>query len=118
MPDSPIINPDFTQGNPDLHTIRLRWPWGQVTCFAGIFGIGRDAAFCAVAEQLRAFPCISRKHAVLTSCAEGVWVRDLRSRNGTYIGRQKIPPGRAHLLDSDSYIRCGPDLKVKIILTR
>ena len=39
---------------------------------------------------------------------EGVWVRDLHSRNGTFVDDERLPPGQGFLVDTDARIRFGP----------
>ena len=42
---------------------------------------------------------------MLTVCPEGLWVRDLGSRNGTFVDEEALPDGQACLVDSDARIR-------------
>ncbi len=95
----------------------IEWPWGATTEITGILNIGRLAGFSAVAAGLEAYLHVSRKHAELMVCPEGVWVRDLRSRNGTFVDDERLAQGQGFLVDTDARIRFGPycvvQLKIK-----
>ena len=94
----------------------VEWPWGFSTNLTDRLKIGRDYRFCMFASELQPYLHVSRKHAELEPCPEGVWIRDLRSRNGTFVNDEEIPKGQAYLIDSDSTVRFGPHcvLQVKI----
>jgi hypothetical protein len=102
-----------------VSTVRafIEWPWGATTALAGRLNIGRLGGFSPVAAGLDAYLHVSRKHAELMVCPEGVWVRDLRSRNGTFVNDERLPDGQGFLVDSDARIRFGPycivQLKIK-----
>jgi FHA domain-containing protein/transposase-like protein DUF772 len=95
----------------------VEWPWGAVTELTDRLNIGRQVGFSPYAPELEAYLHVSRKHAELMVCAEGVWVRDLRSRNGTYVNNERLPGGQGFLVDTDARIRFGPycvvELKIK-----
>jgi len=95
----------------------VEWPWGFSMDLTARLKIGRDHHFCIFAVELQPYLHVSRKHAELTPCAEGVWVRDLKSRNGTFVNDEEIPKGQAYLVDSDATLRFGPHcvLLLKII---
>ena len=94
----------------------IEWPWGAATELTERLNIGRDFRFCPFAAELQPYLHVSRKHAELTVCGEGIWVRDLRSRNGTFINDEELPKGQAHLVDSDSRLRFGPHCVVLLKL--
>jgi len=102
--------------SPPLRAV-VEWPWGFSMALVDRLKIGRDHRFCIFASELQPYLHVSRKHAELTPCPEGVWVRDLRSRNGTFVNDEEIPKGQAYLVDSDATIRFGPHcvllLKIK-----
>lgn len=58
--------------------------------------IGRDP----VCDQPLSFPAISWHHAKLTRSADGLWVEDLGSRNGTFLNGVRIA-GRTHAAAGD-----------------
>jgi hypothetical protein len=95
----------------------VEWPWGFTMDLTDRLKIGRDHRFCLFASELQPYLHVSRKHAELTPCPEGVWVRDLKSRNGTFVNDEELPKGQAYLVDSDATIRFGPhcvlQLKIK-----
>jgi len=92
----------------------LEWPWGQRSELSEHLNIGRDYAFSPLARELTPYTHVSRKHAELLVYGEGVWVRDLGSRNGTYVNDEEVPKGQAFLIDADSVIRFGPALAVSL----
>ncbi|MGH8665188.1 MAG: FHA domain-containing protein [Burkholderiales bacterium] len=92
----------------------LEWPWGQRSELSAHLNIGRDYAFSPLARELTPYTHVSRKHAELLVYGDGVWVRDLGSRNGTYVNNEEVPKGQAYLIDADSIIRFGPLLAVSL----
>ena len=92
----------------------LEWPWGQKSELSAHLNIGRDYNFSPLARELTPYTHVSRKHAELLVYGDGVWVRDLGSRNGTYVNNEEVPKGQAYLIDGDSIIRFGPLLAVSI----
>ena len=92
----------------------LEWPWGQKSELSAHLNIGRDYAFSPLARELTPYTHVSRKHAELLVYGDGVWVRDLGSRNGTYVNNEEVPKGQAYLIDGDSIIRFGPLLAVSL----
>lgn len=94
----------------------LEWPWGQKSELTTHLNIGRDFTFSPLARELTPYTHVSRKHAELLVYGDGVWVRDLGSRNGTYVNNEEVPKGQAYLIDADSVIRFGPLLAVSLKL--
>jgi len=90
----------------------IEWPWGATTELKERLNIGRELGFCAFASELQSYPYVSRKHAELVACVDGIWVRDLHSHNGTFVNDQEVPRGQAFLADSDARLRCGPNLVI------
>ena len=72
----------------------IEWPSGATTEFGAQLNIGRDRQFCPFAKEMKSTH-VSRQHAVLEVRAEGIRVRDLDSRNGTFVYGEKVPGGRA-----------------------
>jgi serine/threonine protein kinase len=50
---------------------------------------------------------VSRRHAQVELRAEGVFVTDLGSRNGTYMEGERLPPRQARLLDAGARVELG-----------
>ena len=94
----------------------IEWPWGGTTELKERLNIGRDFGFCPFARELQSYPYVSRKHAELVACADGIWARDLHSHNGTFVNDQEVPRGQAFLADSDASLRCGPNLVILLKL--
>jgi hypothetical protein len=92
----------------------LEWPWGQKTELSAHLNIGRDYSFSPLARELTPYTHVSRKHAELLVYGDGVWVRDLGSRNGTFVNNEEVPKGQAYLIDCDSILRFGPLLAVSL----
>ncbi|MCC7486098.1 MAG: FHA domain-containing protein [Burkholderiales bacterium] len=98
--------------------VAVEWPWGLTTDLTERLRIGRDHHFCAFAGELQPYLHVSRRHAELTPCPEGVWVRDLKSRNGTYVNDEELPKGQAYLVDGDARVRFGPYCVLRLKLRR
>jgi hypothetical protein len=96
----------------------IEWPWGATVEFRTRMNIGRDQGFCTFAAELASETYISRQHAVLEVCAEGIRVRDLASRNGTFVDGERVPGGQAVLVTGDAQIRFGPVSVVRLTLKR
>jgi len=94
----------------------LDWPWGDKSELTEHLNIGREFGFSPFARELTPYTHVSRKHAELLVYGDGVWIRDLGSRNGTYVNNDEVPKGQAYLIDSDSIIRFGPLLAVSLKL--
>ena len=94
----------------------IEWPWGGTTELKERLNIGRDFGFCPFARELQSYPYVSRKHAELVACVDGIWVRDLHSHNWTFVNDQEVPRGQAFLADSDASLRCGPNLVILLKL--
>ena len=92
----------------------LEWPWGARTELTERLDIGRDYAFSPLAKELTPYTHVSRKHAEMMVHGDAVWVRDLGSRNGTYVNDEEVPKGQALLIDGDAIIRFGPALAVAL----
>src|SRR5262249_48117652 len=74
---------------------------GQVALSPGENVIGRDP----VATALLDFPTVSRRHAQILIGPDGATLEDLRSRNGTFVGRERVTSSR--LLSDGDEIRIG-----------
>ena len=94
----------------------IEWPWGATTELKESLNIGREFGFCQFARELQAYLYVSRRHAELVACTDGIWVRDLRSHNGTFVNDQEVPKGQAFLVDSDAGVRCGPNFVILLKL--
>ena len=107
---------------PETETPRLQvvveWPWGFAMDLTDRLMIGRDHHFCMFAAELQPYLHVSRKHAELAPCSEGVWVRDLKSRNGTFVNDEEIPKGQAYLVDADAAVRFGPHCMLQLRMKR
>lgn len=100
-------------GGPLVRAV-LEWPWGQRSELTEHLNIGRDFTFSPFARELLQYTHVSRKHAELLVYGDGVWVRDLGSRNGTYVNDDEVPKGQAFLIDADAIVRFGPMLAVNL----
>ena len=111
------LEPLPEQETPPVHAV-VEWPWGFTMDLTDRLKIGRDHHFCLFASELQPYLHVSRKHAELTPCPEGVWVRDLKSRNGTFVNDEELPKGQAYLVDSDATIRFGPHCVLQLKIKR
>jgi FHA domain/Transposase domain (DUF772) len=105
--DSVALTPPAGAPSAPVHAV-IEWPWGVTTQITERLNIGRQAGFSPLTPELSAYTHVSRKHAELMVCPEGVWVRDLHSRNGTFVDDERLPPGQGFLVDTDARIRFGP----------
>lgn len=92
----------------------ITWPWGAVTTLEHSLIVGRDQGSCPYAAELDTYQHLSRRHAELVACPLGIWVRDLQSRNGTFVNDERLPKGKAYLVESDAEIRFGPFCAVQL----
>ena len=90
-----------------------RWIEAELLTVLGREGIG-CLAFSPLAQELTPYTHVSRKHAELLVYGDGVWIRDLGSRNGTFVNNDEVPKGQAYLIDGESIIRFGPFLAVSL----
>ncbi len=59
-------------------------------------------------------PNISRRHAEITVQNEQLFLTDLRSSNGTFIGNQRLDPHQPRRLDSPTIVRLGSQTEIKL----
>jgi pSer/pThr/pTyr-binding forkhead associated (FHA) protein len=50
---------------------------------------------------------VSRRHARLLRTRDGVWLEDLNSSNGTYVGEQRLTPAQRVAVNSGDQLRFG-----------
>jgi DNA-binding winged helix-turn-helix (wHTH) protein len=67
-------------------SFHLQWPTGRVRLEDGEHVVGRDPDV----DILLVSPGVSRRHAVISISAGGATVNDLGSKNGTFVGDQRI----------------------------
>jgi hypothetical protein len=95
---------------------QVEWPWGERSDLINSLQIGRDYAFSPFARELTPYTHVSRRHAELLVHGDSVWIKDLGSRNGTFVNNDEVPTGQAFLIDSDAIVRFGPLLAVSVKL--
>jgi hypothetical protein len=95
--------------------VRLSFASGEVTVGAAQdVQLGRDPASCPVAGLFADRGNVSRLHATVGVDADGAWVRDERSLNGTYVNDVPVPPGtRIALIDGDT-LRLAADVTATV----
>lgn len=86
----------------------LKWANGRIRLEEGAHVLGRDPDV----EILLAFPGVSRRHALITISEGSATIEDLGSKNGTFVGDQRVDGSRS-LGDGDT-ISVG---SVKLMLT-
>ena len=96
----------------------IEWPSGAITRIDAQLNIGRDRRFCPFAAEMASELHVSRQHAVLEMRPEGICVRDLGSRNGTFVNDERVPGGGAVFVDKDARIRFGPFITVQLMVLR
>ncbi len=75
----------------------VKWANGRVTLDEGAYVLGRDTD----AEIFLNSPGVSRRHAVITISAGRASIEDLGSKNGTFVGDQRVDGSRS-LVDGDT----------------
>ena len=96
-------NPEMTAAPEHTHTL---------ISATGTFTIGREASSQLVLNH----QSISRHHAAIT-CANGSYfLRDMRSRNGTFINETRLEPDREYLLKPRDHIRIGNMMSYQFLL--
>ncbi|KAG2533055.1 hypothetical protein JM18_000204 [Phytophthora kernoviae] len=74
---------------------------------------GRDQETC---DHVLGNPSVSRKHAAVIHDSDGgIYMVDLMSRHGTYVGRKKIPPHDPYLLHEGDVIKFGQSVRLYIL---
>ncbi|TYZ65372.1 hypothetical protein PybrP1_012696 [[Pythium] brassicae (nom. inval.)] len=74
---------------------------------------GRDQESC---DHVLGNPSVSRKHAAIIHDEKGgIYVVDLMSRHGTYVGRKKIPPHDPFLLHDGDIVKFGQSIRMYIL---
>ena len=103
------------------HTVRdqgaapctLLFPWGSVP-IVGELGIGREAGFSSVSQQLDAYATVSRQHALVAVTADGWTVRDLGSTNGTYVNGARLAQGETRPIANGDQVGFSHGLQVEV----
>ena len=102
-----------TVREPSAPACALLFPWGRMPV-VGQLGIGREAGFSPISQQLDAYPKISRRHAVI-SIAQGRWtVHDLGSTNGTYVNGAKLAHGETRTVSNGDLLGFSRGLQVQV----
>ena len=92
------------------------FPWGEETEIVSTLWIGRIVpASPELAQKLeKEYPNISRNHAELYLNGNALYIRDLRSTNGTFLNNNRLSPMREEKVDENSTIRFAKDLEIHI----
>lgn len=96
-------DPDMTPAPEHAHT-----PISQTEALT----IGREVASKLVINH----QSISRHHAAITCTNGAYFLRDMGSRNGTFINETRLDPDRDYLLKSRDYIRIGNLINYQFLL--
>jgi len=83
-----VMPPPPTRGG-DI-SVRLKWAGGRVILGEGEHVLGRDPDV----EIFLNFPGVSRRHALLTVAKGRATIADLGSKNGTFVGEQRVDGSR------------------------
>jgi len=82
-------DPDRPPGRRDV-AFRIKWISGQAKLNEGEYVLGRDPN----AEIYLDAPKVSRRHARITIAAARATIEDLGSKNGTFVGTQRVDGSR------------------------
>jgi hypothetical protein len=110
----PLIAGDWQKVQNGPVRAQIEWPWGQTSDLTDLLPIGRDYAYSPLARELTPYTHVSRRHAELFVHGDSVWIKDLGSRNGTFVNNEEVQKGQVFLIDSDSIVRFGPLLAVSV----
>jgi pSer/pThr/pTyr-binding forkhead associated (FHA) protein len=80
----------------------LKFPWGDVEVAETLF-IGRDPSISPLAERINqdGFGWVSRKHAEIYVDEGKLYIRDVGSKNGTYVNGERLATQPVVLADGD-----------------
>lgn len=98
----------------------VRWiahfPWGEEIDINSTLWIGRIMPTAIeLAERLeREYPNISRNHAELYVRDNRLYIRDLRSTNGTFLNNNRLSPMKEEEIPENATIRFAKDLEIYI----
>jgi pSer/pThr/pTyr-binding forkhead associated (FHA) protein len=90
----------------------LKWANGRVRLDEGAHILGRDPDV----EILLDSPGVSRRHALLTISEGSATIEDLGSKNGTFVGDQRVNGSRS-LGDGDTIIVGSVKLTLSVLRT-
>ncbi len=90
----------------------VKWASGRVTLDEGAYVLGRDPD----AEIFLNFPGVSRRHALIRISAGRATIEDLGSKNGTFVGDQRVDGSRS-LGDGDTIGVGSVKLTLKVLQT-
>jgi DNA-binding winged helix-turn-helix (wHTH) protein len=102
-------------GQPAGHggvSFRITWVGGSVMLDAGEHALGRDPD----AEIYLDSPGVSRRHALITIAAGRATIADLGSKNGTFVGEERVEGSRL-LGDGDTIAVGSVKLALKVLQT-
>jgi pSer/pThr/pTyr-binding forkhead associated (FHA) protein len=75
--------------------------------------LGRDETVSPAGRLLAAYDNVSRRHATAGVDADGAWIRDEGSTNGTWVDERRIPPGTVVRLVDGSVVRLARDVRLR-----
>ncbi len=92
------------------------FPWGEEMEIVSTLWIGRIMpASQELAQKLeKEYPNISRNHAELYLDGNTLYIRDLRSTNGTFLNNNRLSPMREEEVHNNATIRFAKDLEIHI----
>jgi DNA-binding winged helix-turn-helix (wHTH) protein len=93
-------------------SFRITWVTGRVTLDEGEHVLGRDPD----AEIYLDAPGVSRRHALIKIAAVGATIEDLGSKNGTFVGSQRVD-GTSSIGDGDVITVASVKLTVRLLQT-
>ncbi|QQS54189.1 MAG: FHA domain-containing protein [Candidatus Competibacteraceae bacterium] len=97
--------------------ITMEWPWGA-RLLDGELILGRDPDASPLAGQVQGYDNLSRRHARLCPAAEGLWVEDLGSTNGTFVNETRLIPYQPFLLAESGRLRLAKDFVATVIIMK
>lgn len=81
----------------------------RITLTAKII-IGRASGCDVVIDDM----LVSREHSEIQQIKEAFFIKDLESRNGTYVNDKKVPKGKYLKLSENDTIRLGSKIEFKL----
>ncbi|BCJ39760.1 hypothetical protein GCM10010168_77840 [Actinoplanes ianthinogenes] len=93
---------------------RLEFPFGPVAVGSDEVPIGRAEELGAIAQSLKDYDKVSRRHAIVWVEGGDLFVRDLGSTNGTYVNDRQVEHGDRRQLHDGDELRFSSTVRARV----